>query len=130
MLLMARHRFLCNFCSHGSVQTRSVPFQKPIRYRTFHFNSGAEQSWRLQCEQKSYLTYKVKRSVSLCAIQSEHSLRLYRAGLDSAHTIPVVKRSVAECVPDRAAFTLGTLLSSSFCSGTELLPSTVGSGNR
>ena len=27
----------CNFCSDKNVQTGSGPFQKPIRYRTFHF---------------------------------------------------------------------------------------------
>ena len=34
---LTKTRFRCNFCSDESVQTWFVRFQKPIRYRTFHF---------------------------------------------------------------------------------------------
>ena len=40
---LPKTRFRCNFCSDKSVQTWFSPFQKPIRYGTFHFQqrSGA-----------------------------------------------------------------------------------------
>ena len=45
------------------------------------------------------------------------------------HTVPVVKRSVAESVPDRAAVhTRNAAFEASFCSGTIQLRSTVESG--
>ena len=41
--LFTKTRFRCSFCSDRSVQTWFGPFQKPIRYGTFHFQqrSGA-----------------------------------------------------------------------------------------
>ena len=41
--LFSKTRFRCNFCSDKSVYTWFGPFQKPIRYGTFHFQqrSGA-----------------------------------------------------------------------------------------
>ena len=35
--LFSKTRFCCNFCSDKSVHTWVGPFQKPIRYGTFHF---------------------------------------------------------------------------------------------
>ena len=34
-----KRRFRCDFCSDKSVQTWFGPFQKPIRYTTFHFQA-------------------------------------------------------------------------------------------
>ena len=55
--LFSKTRFRCNFCSDKSVHTWSGPFQKPIRYETFHFQqrSGAVLFRSRNCFESSVL---------------------------------------------------------------------------
>ena len=81
--LFTKTRFRYNFCSDKSVQTWFGPFQKPIRYGTFHFQqrSGAALFRSRKCFESSVSS--VNRSpirYTLCdapfhyPVQCEHSL--------------------------------------------------------
>ena len=78
-------RFRCNFCSNKSVQTWFGPFQKPIRYGTFHFQqrSGAVMFRSRNCFESSIPS--VNRSpiqYTFCdapfhyPVQCEHSIKI------------------------------------------------------
>ena len=58
LISFTKTRFRCNFCSDKSVQTWFGPFQKPIRYGTFHFQqrSGAVLLWSRNCFESSVLS--------------------------------------------------------------------------
>ena len=83
--LFFKTRFCCNFCSDKSVHTWFGPFQKPIRYGTFHFQqrSGAVLFRSRNCFESSVPS--VNRSpirYTFCdapfhyPVQCEHSLKI------------------------------------------------------
>ena len=84
-------RFRCNFCSDKSVQTWFGPFQKPIRYRTFHFQqrSGAVQYVLFRSRKcfessvpsvnRSPIWYTFCDAPFHYPVQCEHSLNLKKA---------------------------------------------------
>ena len=82
-------RFHCNFCSDKSVQTWFGPFQKPIRYGTFHFQqrSGAALFRSRNCFENSIpgvnrspIRYTFCDALCHYPVQCEHSQKLAIAG--------------------------------------------------
>ena len=80
-------RFHGNFCSDKSVQTWFGPFQKPIRYGTFHFQqrSGAVLFRNRKCFESSVssvnrspIRYTFCDAPFHCPVQYEHSLKWHR----------------------------------------------------
>ena len=78
-------RFRCNFCSDKSVQTWFGPFQKPIRYGTFHFQhrSGAVLfrirncfESRIPSVNRSPILYTFWDTPFHYPVQCEHSLSM------------------------------------------------------
>ena len=78
-------RFCCNFCSDKSVQSWFGPFQKPIRYGTFHFQqrNRAALFRSRKCFESSVpsvnrrpIRYTFCDAPFHCPVQCEHSLTL------------------------------------------------------
>ena len=94
-------RFRCNFCSDRSVQTWLGPFQKPIRYGTFHYQqrSGAVLFRSRNCFENS--AHSVNRShirYTFCdapfhyPVQCEHSSYRYLKTFQSKLKIRTFER--------------------------------------
>ena len=89
-------RFRCNFCSDRSVQTWLGPFQKPIRYATFHFQqrSGAvlcrSRNWFesiIPSVNRSPIRYTFCDAPFHCLVQCEHSLCVADIRWNNCHEV-------------------------------------------
>ena len=96
--LFSKTRFRCNFCYDKSVHTWFGPFQKPIRYGTFHFQqlSGAVLFRSRNCFEsrvpsvnRSPIQYTFCGAPFHYPVQCEHSLNHYSSKGGQNSVIPI-----------------------------------------